>query len=35
MAQRIGQRFEFKFGKMTFRYKIEGIEKVCTIISKW
>ena len=33
MAQRIGQRFEFKLGKMTFRYKIKGIEKAGAIIT--
>ena len=33
MTQRIGQRFEFKLGKMTFIYKIEGIEKAGDIVT--
>lgn len=33
MTERIGQRFEFKLGKMTFRYKIEGIEKAGDIVT--
>lgn len=33
MTQRIGQRFEFKFGKTTFIYKIEGIEKAGAIVT--
>ncbi len=33
MTQRIGQRFEFKLGKMTFRYKIKGIEKAGNIVT--
>lgn len=33
MTQRIGQRFEFKLGKMTFRYKIKGIEKAGDIVT--
>lgn len=34
MAQRIGQRFEFKLGKTTYRYKIEGIEKAGSIVTE-
>lgn len=33
MTQRIGQRFEWKFGKMTFIYKIEGIEKAGDVVT--
>ncbi|MBO5957396.1 MAG: hypothetical protein J6Q39_07570 [Bacteroidales bacterium] len=33
MTQRIGQRFEFKLGNMTFRYKINGIEKAGDIVT--
>ena len=33
MTRRIGQRFEFKLGKMTFIYKIEGIEKAGDVVT--
>lgn len=32
MTQRIGQRFEYKLGKSTFRYKIKGIGKANDIV---
>lgn len=33
MTERIGQRFEYKLGKMTFIYSIEGIEKAGDIVT--